>query len=313
MKGWLKYPIQFLVLLVVLLYVGHYTFTYIFKKDSYYKVLYMQDLKNKQFEHFFLGNSRVLVMVDADTLSQLSQSSIYNGGVDGTNIHHHYFLLHQLLKNGNKIKNVYLSFDPWALSFTLKNNFRIWGFLPHLDDDTIYQNIKNIFKDEAWAWKYFPFWRYAEFNSRLGPVALVNSLGNFVKPNYKKSSGDIVTRNRNVLKENYSGKTDTATVRPESLTYFERILALAAKNKIRVVVYTAPVTASYKKSMFQIENVIQEQVLPIVQKYNAQYIDLSNHSIGSDLSNFYDHIHLNEKGRTQFNLLIKETLFKPNP
>lgn len=103
----------------------------------------------------------------------------------------HYLLLEHFLANGNKIHDLYMDLPIVKMNYDLNSTTRIWCFLPYINSDTaVASEIRRQFDYQTmFYWKYIPFFKYAEFNSKIGPITVISK---FVKiaPNPYNEWGD---------------------------------------------------------------------------------------------------------------------------
>ena len=172
------------VIVIILLYIFDFAFSSIFSSDKYYKSSWVLNKKNEIYDVAFLGNSRVYTQIYTDSLTHKLGKNCVNLGVDGTNIMHHYLLLNLFLKQHNTIKYLVYNIDPWSLSFNLDDPKRTWILLNEINDSSVYSEYKSVFGYRTYLWRYFPFWKFTEYNSRLGLLAAANSKLNLLKQEY---------------------------------------------------------------------------------------------------------------------------------
>ncbi|MBI3235286.1 MAG: hypothetical protein HYZ42_14840 [Bacteroidetes bacterium] len=243
--------------LFVLIILGlHLIHQSVFRNEQNSKFGRVFNLKNKTFDYIFLGNSRTLINAQVDTLNTITKLKGYNLGLDGSNALHQYLLLNSFLKNNNKTRVLFFNIDPWGVQLKLTNKQRIYGFLPHIDDDTIYTHLKNNFGNRAWLWRNVPYFKYIEFNSRLGIIPLINNISGTYKDPIN-SSGDHILTNKKSMKEAEAQKPERILIRPENIHYLKLIHDLCVSHHIKFVAYTSPVIPVYYNRYTNIDSVNQ--------------------------------------------------------
>ncbi|MDZ4759397.1 MAG: hypothetical protein SGJ10_14830, partial [Bacteroidota bacterium] len=233
---------------------------------------------------------------------------------DGTNIMHHYLLLDLFLKQNNHIEYLVYNIDPWSLSFKLDDPKRTWILLNNISDENVLAQYQSIFGTRAYFWRYAPFWKFAEYNSRLGVIAAANSKLGLLKQEYQVKNGDYLKPNNNTVDTHKFNKMteipDSFKVNRQNLYYLEKLITLCKIKNVKLVMITAPILKLQERLTVKIDAITKSYFLPILNKNNIPYLDFTHLSLGHDYHNFYDYHHLNSLGKTKYNSILAVELLK---
>ncbi len=309
MKKLIYRSLMFTVLSLGLLWLADFIFTKTLRHDPLNKVAFARQFRNDTFDFAFLGNSRVLVMSRTEELQKLTGKRGINLGLDGSNLMHQYLILADFLEN-NFIKDLYLNIDPWGLQLSLNNPARIWCFMPFIGDYEVYENFEYIFgKKQAGLWLYAPFARYAYFNSRQGPVSVINSEIGFMSKSYNKHGDLKRIPNKTIpMKKIVGDKASKILLNKDNLHYLKKIMELCRSKKVKLHVYTAPVFLPHYQKYSNIDTILNTTLFPLVAKYGGSYTNFCIKPFCSDTASFYDLHHLNKKGVGQFTPLLQKLI-----
>ncbi len=237
-----------------------------------------------------------------------------NIGVDGTNMMHHYLLLDLFLKQNNDIKYLVYNIDPWSLSFNLDDPKRTWILLNQLHHDEVYQQYLSVFGSRTYLWRYFPFWKFVEYNSRLGLIAAANSQLDLIKQEYNTATGDYITPNNNIVDTHKINRMadipDNFKVNIQNIYYLEKMIALCKSKQVKLIMITTPILKLQPQITMQVDRIAQQHLLPILNKSNIHYLDFTHLDICHDFHYFYDYHHLNSMGKTKYNTILAQKLLK---
>jgi hypothetical protein len=290
----------FFIATILLLYAMDFTTGRIIRKDNFDKVWWMAKIKGQKYDFAFIGASRVYTMVETAKMDSAWQKKGINLALDGSNTMEQYLILKKFLANGNTMRDLFIDLDYAKMDYKFNGNFRIWCFLPYIQQDPyVYEEIRRNFgENKAFCWKYLPYYRYAEFNSKLGFFVLLNAGLKLAEKPYDKN-GDIVRRYVQIMDSSKS-ESDLVKRRQQVDTihmyYLEKIGRLCLENKIRMHVYTPPF---YYLRLLRVANgdeILANYVQPTVNKVHADYHSFCKLPI-SRIARFYnDPLHLNKQG-----------------
>jgi hypothetical protein len=307
----------FLLIGIATLIISDIYFTTKIPKNSLFKQYWLLNKKQCEYDLAFIGPSRVLNTIDAFVFEDQLGLKPINLGLSGVGYAEQYLLLDLLLEQ-NKLRIKKLNIEIGTSSVINPDSaysypFHEFFYFPYINNDTVFKiildNSKN--KSKAFAWKYVPFFRYAEFNSNFLPMVFFpftidETIGDKKFDIYgsiliDKQKGDDAFESQYIENLNINGKT---------ITYLEKMIRLAQNHNIEVILFTAPMyknSLTYSgKALMNYENLIAS----ITLRYNIKYFNFSADKICADKGNFYDRGHLNKKGAKAFSEIFCDSLRK---
>jgi hypothetical protein len=92
--------------------------------------------------------------------------------------------------------------------------------------------------------------------------------------------------------------------------HLDSIITLGLRNKTEIVLLTPPYTNIVTSNSHHYCNQLNSQYNELCNIYNLKFnwINLYNHPINQDISNFYNHTHLNKKGSDTFSKIVATEL-----
>jgi hypothetical protein len=296
MKKFLLKSLAFaLILLTATIAVSSF-FSFVAQKNRQEKIFWIQSKKDQNYKFAFLGSSRVLNMVDINYLESVWGGQGINLGTAGSGLADNYLTLYSLLKNGNKVDNLFLQIDEQSLNpsqgfgYPFHENWYFDTLGSKAGDETY---LDQSGKTKYLTWKYLPPVRYIEFNNPYKELFL----GLFSKKmDFDKSGGSELLEKKYIEKWNIRPKV--WQVEDDGKKYFEKIISLARENNINLIIYTAPYPVernyndSYKEITSYIKNVASKNGLP--------YLDLRNTPLSKERLLFRNLEHLDKNGTLIF-------------
>ena len=281
-------------------------FTEVFKKGYYNKTQWINKIENQKFDYIIHGNSRAYTTLDVGIINKETNLKGLNLSVDGSSITEQALMLDLFMAKGNKIKTLFLEIDYWfdstamtsSLNLETVSKFDLPKFFPYLKDNMVFDHYKD-FGIKWYAYRYIPFYRYAEFNSIWGPHEVIVDLFHVVKPEYDENGGHFYSN------YDYHGtkKMDKLSFNPNGrFKYFNRIVNNCKKNNIKLVCFTSPISflkedEKYTQSMKSLEKMLQKNDIKF---YNFSLIFAGKYSM------FVDELHLNMNGVRAYHPYIKD-------
>ena len=227
--------------------------------------------KDQKFDFAFIGNSRVINMVDINAFEKATNKSGINLGLIGANYSENYLVLDQFLKSGNSLKNLIIQIDMHNLNSSkeLGYPFHNYNYMYLLKDTTVF----NVFKDnnptyKTMIWKHIPFTRYMEFSNKYVFYKILK--GGYeckTSDDFDSSKGSIVLNGPFDKKKHVSTYTYW-TIKENDEKYLFKLIQLAIQNNIHVVFYSAPIYCNYLRYQLRYKEVLNE----IKNKLNNQNI-----------------------------------------
>lgn len=309
----LRNIVVFITCTVLLVSIFDLFFTYSFKNNDFTKIWWSFNKKEQSYETAILGNSRPLTGISAELIEYKTGGKTINLAEADIAMNSYYLILSRFLEmQDNKIKRIVLNIDLPNLASEAKEDYdKIWNYIPYLAEDEVFEEVRRCYPIRAYLWKYIPLFGYAEFNSKIGPLTLLNSWTNLKQAAFNKygdRSHDVET-NLVPLKPKY----DSLEISLDSpaMEYFKKIVALTAKNGIELYVITMPSYQHESTSYANKDEVLME--INSILKGHGQplYLDLVNMIDTEDQTLFSDRMHLNVKGQLLFSsYLVSEVLNK---
>lgn len=307
----------FLSFLFVVFFVLDKWCTEIVPKNTALKNYWILDKKGSFHDIAFIGPSRVLHSINGNAFKKNEDDQIINLGLSGAGYAEQYLILMSFLKNRNKIDQLlievsYFNFINPDSSFSYP--FHEYFYFPYIQDDDVYRIISDNAKSKIKClfWKYFPLFRYAEFNSEFRPMLL------FKSPYNKKAKNSFDEFGTVFLAENADTTLlkdvsyNISEMNEKTIGYLERMVLLAQKNNIKVSFFTSPVYGNkvlYKNNAFIN---YKNRLNGILEKYEIDYFDFEDHVISRDITNFKDYTHINKKGAEIFSRQLVDAIRKFN-
>ncbi|MDP7395642.1 MAG: hypothetical protein QGF67_09340 [Lentisphaeria bacterium] len=257
------------------------------------------------FDYAFVGSSAAYTGIDGKALSDTLGGSVINLGLDGTAHPEQYMVLAAFLES-NDVGTIILQVDAWGLDENAYGYpFHEYLHLPYLDKPVVAEVVAERRGGRLAAWKYVPFLKYAEFNTEIGVPNVVHMIGGR-QPEFDVYGSSLRNQAFNQAElEALAAAGDHhsyawSTMRAE---YFERMLDLARKKGIPVVVYLTPEyheVLDYSPSRHQVVSYYRETVAAAGQAF----LTYDDEPLCRDRLNFYNTSHLNRDGAGRFAPLL---------
>ncbi len=306
--------IVFLALVFAVLAVLGKIFDHAAKRDLREKARWVIAKRGESYDFAIMGASRSYVGIDIPTLETNLGKKGVNLSLDGTTFPEQYLALKLFLAH-NHIKQLILDvnaagFDNSAFKFP----FRAYEYLPDISDPVVFENLRDNFGCRAFAWKYIPFFKNAEFNSKIGVIQCYTLFKSRFDPRAKAAEFDKYgTRLINLnFTEKVALEDTTWNVDALPRKYFFRLLELAKTNNIDVVLIAAPEyhpslskQLNWKEIMAIYESAATSNGLP--------FLRFDGEGLSRDRSNFFNRNHLNKKGAIKFSALLASRLAELPP
>ena len=290
----------------------YYTNYAIKNKNVCEKSDWVLNYTNKSFDFAFIGNSRVINMVDIKTIEDKTGKKGINLGLTGANYAENYLVLDQFIKAGNKIKNLVVQIDMHSLkSSTLPYPFHNYNYMHLLGDTT----VNNIYKDnnpyyKVLLWRYIPFARYMEFSNRYVFYKMLK--GGFECKNNAELDSTKGTEQL-FYKEFTPPQNQYAywSVSPLDKKYLDKLITFSNQKNINIIFYTAPMYYKYFPYQLKLKEILDDFKTNVSGK-GISYFNFSNtdNFLCTDLKNYNDQIHMNMDGVRKFSSVISDSLIK---
>jgi hypothetical protein len=289
MKTFLKQLLIILVLFYILLVGLDYIYTSVYTNPikPRTKVSWLKTLApNQNFDYALFGSSRVFFHLNPEQIKKETGLNGVNLSYPAADNFEIKLMVKEFLKDQNA-KKIFVQVDD-RFNVENFNNLAIIPWIPFIKEEAVYNDIKTVDPDAAYK-RYLPFYRYMLNDSKLGFREIVLS---FFKPNMFESTNGFAAMNGQI-KEN--SKFLSLHIKDKKNKHIEAIIEMCKNEKVELYFFTAPYFNT------QLNTDVLEKQLP---NYHDFYKNLN------DITNFSDHLHLNEKGAKLFTTLFSETYFK---
>jgi hypothetical protein len=288
MKKFLKKLFVFSVITIVGLNLFGLFLDYTVQKSNLFKICIAQH--GNLPDNIILGGSRALTGIKAEELSKLTGEKWYNLAMDDTGIAYHLLFFKILSAKKKHLKRIVLEYynsnkknKTEQFYYIRKNEYQFLPFINSIPE--IDKFLRN--KDEYLVYKYLPIAKYIYFNTELFYPALLL----LVKPKFRykfNEFGDFTYPN--IINEELKMDRKRSSVQLNFNNLDLKDLSKKCKsNQIDLYSITAPIYNSYSKQKFPFKH------------YN--FINLTN-----DYTDFYDRIHVNDKGSKKLTKAIIDVL-----
>lgn len=296
---------------VVLALLGR-LFDYAARKDLRSKWHWILAQRKGDYDFAVMGPSRAYMGVDVTSLeTKLGQRGI-NLALDGAGAADQLLALRMFLKH-NKLRHLLLDVNLNALDKRgLTYSFHDYEYLPFSDDPDVDAGIAKQRGAKAWAWKYVPFWRNAEFNAQIGPIQLYTFLKasqdpkaripEFDAKGSRLVSGPFVSRAQN--------RPETWAIEPELVAEFRELLVFAREKGVTITLTLTPELRS--RTALQAN---RAELLATYQKladdFRLKFLKFDDLPLVDDTRYFVDPSHLNADGARQYTEALAASLRTP--
>lgn len=296
MKQFLFFIGKIILVFLMLATLLDFVYTRVFEKSTpRHKYQYFRSFEGKSIDYVFLGSSRVENSIISNEIERKTGEKAMNLGFQAAKMQDIFTLL-QLIKAYNiQTKKVFIQVD---YIFNIENgysNVLPYEIMPFIRNNEVTKTyLDNRFEDATMLY-YFPFYRYSEFDSKIG---------------FRELFLQVLGKRTAILKDKrfigLQGELKNSEFEfPNSIIkknkYLNQIRQFAENNKIDVVYYCSPIS-------FKTKN--REYVTQLKDKI-PELLDFS--SVIEDDKMFKDCTHLNTNGArffTQFfidNVLIAQS------
>lgn len=275
-------------------------FTTVYQKGNYTKIQWLYKMKHQEFDFALNGSSRAYTTVNIESIEQETKLNGINISVDGSTITDQYLMLKIFLENNNTLKKLYLQVDPWSTNMEQISHFAIPKFFPYLKEETVFEHFKQ-FGAKWYAYRYIPFFRYAEYNTIWGGHQLLNDMFHLFPQDFDEDGCYFYTETE------YRGTKELQDLRYEidgKYKFLNQIITLCDNYDIELILFTAPV-ANIRINEEYMANM--EQFRLMMEGKGVKYFNFG-HIYGNEVKNFTDEIHLNPYGVSDFTERIQECI-----
>lgn len=288
MKLFVKYLLNFSLLVFLVANLISAGSLYILNKSNFYKPSYLvNSVDESNFDYIIIGASTGLTTLNTSVIDSITGLNGVNLSIDDTGMANHYLMLQHFLAEGKTTTSCVLVASSEGYNknqeYIGDNDYRFLPFIKRPYIQNYYSTLKskssiNTLKLSQWM----PFLGVAYYNTELFFPSLLASIkptkrnrfdsnGNYFYPDRKS---EFKKKNKSIIEINFSSN------------YLKKLQKLCLDNNIKLIYYFSPLRT---KSLL----------------FNTELKNTINHSnIFQDDTYFYDDIHVNKKGNKQASMLF---------
>lgn len=290
------------------------TFDEILKNDHTNKFNWIYSKENETYDFAVLGSSRGACNVDVFTLENELHRKGINLSQVGTAFAELRLIWEAFLKK-NTVKQLLVEVDIFGLdNSNFGHPYHEYNFFPYMNEDFIYNDMKNNFGTKAVVWKQVPFYKYAEYNSISGFSGILSVIKK-LPSEYDEKGGMMLDtpflENKNVMENRDKIKNSVYTIDKERVVPLKAIIDLAKEKNIQVILFIAPSfneALQYQKNRTEIIGYYAS----LANEMGIQFFDYTNLPMCSDIRLFADLEHTTRKGAIEFSGIFARELSNPN-
>ena len=228
----------------------------------------------------------------------------YNLALSHSDFADNYLHLYLYLKNNKAPKYLFLYVTPESLDKKF-NTFNTYRFANYTNDSLVKEVLAENDPDYN-RWTSVPYMRFAYYNSYTmfnaiqGCKHYYSDKAEAYYPSGFEPPAKIVWDNHLEDMQHQYPKGYTFVVDPLRIKYMGKIIELAQKNDIKVILYESPVL---KESLSNLKNreEMLEQIKRVAKDYNIKYVQFDDLPLAGSRDYFISSLNLNLKGIKIFN------------
>ncbi len=292
MKQFLIFIGKILLVLLLSALALDFIYTTVFaQSETRNKVENVINSKPQNYDVIILGTSRA----NNHFVSELFEKEglkTFNYGMSGAHLFETSLLLKLMVERGWKIKNIIVETDL-NLSNEKRDDGTFGRFMPFMHQSkTITEHFKN--ETDFTELYYVPFYRYIQFDSKVGFRAFYKSL--------RQEPTNTLTNNGYYplgFNPKANMKNNIESLVPLRNRYFEEIKQICNANNINLIAVTTPMCSNVKGMEY-------------FKKVKALYPEIKEYEHVVEGDQYFSSCgHLNDKGaRLYTKVLLKENIFK---
>ena len=235
-------------------------------------------------------------------ISDSTKNSVFNLGLDGTNLNQYIGLLKYYIKN-TPPKTIILAADIHGALMRRKAIYRNYDWIHSLDYEEIYEALYRIDKEQILKTNHIPFYKlllYGKHNLKYFKTDFSS---------YKYSMNGFVERNGIITSEVNSQRSKIKLSNDLTvLEQYKSIIKLAHSYNHEVYIVITPCYIEGLKICSNYQNTID--LIQNLNVYNAKVLDYSSHEMNKERQLFKDNTHLNKSGAIKFSSILAKDLTK---
>ena len=254
------------------------------------KFQYFRTFKNDSVDYIFLGSSRVENSIVIKDIESKTGKKAINLGFQAAKLQDIYTLLMLIKSYEIQTQKVFIQVDYIFNIEEGYSNVLQYEIMPFVRDNNITKSYLNKKFEFPYLLYYFPFYRFSDYDSKIGFRELVLNILE-KKTAIQKEKGFV-----GLDGELENCEYGLPTSLNERNVYFDKIQNFAKKNNIEIVYYFSPLSLTTKNKDYVLK--LQGKI-PKLYNFSA---------VIKDDSLFKDCTHLNRKGATFFTQYFIDTL-----
>ncbi|WP_298780270.1 hypothetical protein [uncultured Polaribacter sp.] len=249
------------------------------------------------------GSSVAEVAINTNLLEEVTENSVYNSAIDGTNIIRSEFLIDEFLSYSKKCKKIVIGLSYFSMneSIEMTSSER---FLAHASNNNVKNNIKKIAPKLYKKLYYMPFYSFIVANhiyyknAVLGFKNLINN--NEIKIDSLKGFRPYDAVYSDTRK---SVNLNRIEISQSSITSYRNIINKITKKGIEPILIIMPMHINGRSS-FSNYNEFIDSIKELGTTLNVKVIDYTDNEIIYSEENFYNNGHLNSLGAERITKII---------
>lgn len=258
-------------------------------------------------EMMIFGASTAWVNFNPEVISQTTNLSVFNMGLDGTPLPEYRGLAYEFIHYSKKCR--YVVFAISVGEFSARDAFyQPFKFYAHMGNEKIYKMFFDIQPGFAWRMRYVPFYNLTAYDRLFyqGVEAGWQAATGKTITTYEKDGFFPMHSSWESSQEqkNREAKEMRITIDDTRLTMF-RDLASACREKGLVVITVIPPIQQDGRRLIKDFGKMNKTIAGSIPP-GSSFLDYSDNELCSDKSCFYNNTHLNYIGADRFSAIFAE-------
>ena len=254
------------------------------------KFQFLRSFKNKKIDYIFIGSSRVESGIVPSIIKEKTGKSALNLGFQAAKLGDIFTLLQLIKEYDIQHDKIFIQVD-YNYNF-LDGHSSAFQFqmTPFIRENEVTKQYSDKYAEIPFANYYFPFYRYCNYDLKIGFRELFSNLVN-------KKTNIVSTRGYGAK---FGSSSELKGALPATIVdknpIFEEILAYINQNKLKVVFYCAPFCKNNQNKDFTTK----------LKAKIPKFVDFSR--VINDDKMFLNCNHLNDNGAKRFTEILTEKL-----
>jgi hypothetical protein len=251
------------------------------------------------------GASTALLNFNPVIISDSLNMSVFNMGINGTNIDQYNGLLTNYIKGTHNSKYIIIALDIFGGLDKRNNFYELHNWLHHIYKDDIYDCLSTIDRYTMFKAKYIPFYSITLFDKHSfshfrNQLKQQNTAFNFADLGYKPENL------RMKESENDTALAFSININGAVFNKLHSSCLLAKKRNIQPIVVITPCFYKGLEKITNSEEFVKQ--IYLLKKDDIVVMNYLDCAISHDQANFKDNTHLNSQGADIFSRLLSNDL-----